>query len=90
MANTSSAKKAIRQQAKKTIKNLRRKRDFRDSRREVLKAVEAGDLKLAQTSLQDFYQKVDKAAKHNGPLHENTAARYKARLTQVVNKLATK
>ncbi len=85
MANTSSAKKAIRSQARKQVFNLRKKRTYRDARKDVMDAVTKGDKKAADTALQSFYKAVDKAAKSNGPLHKNTAARYKSRLMKVVN-----
>lgn len=86
MANTSSAKKAIRQIERRTVKNLRRSREFKAARKQVLKAVAAGDEKDANTQLTNFHKQVDKAAKHNGPLHKKTAARYKSRLAATVNK----
>jgi small subunit ribosomal protein S20 len=83
MANTSSAKKAIRTQEKRTVKNLRRKRDFRDSKKKVLKAVETGDSKAATGALLEFNKKIDKATKTF--LHKNTAARQKSRLAKQVS-----
>lgn len=90
MANTTSAKKAIRRQERQSVKNLARRSDFRSARKTVQKAIAAGDAKAAQAGLPVFYKAVDKAAKKNGPLHKNTAARYKSRLTLAVGKLATK
>ena len=87
MANLQHAKKAIRSQHRKFIKNLRRKRAYRDASKEALKAAEAGDTKASQTALQTYYKAIDKAAKHNGPLHQKTAARYKSRLTKRVNSM---
>jgi small subunit ribosomal protein S20 len=89
MANTSSAKKAIRKQEKQYVKNLRRKREYRDQRKAVLTAIEADDKAAAQTALSAFNKAIDKAAKHNGPLHKNTAARYKSRLAYKVNQSFT-
>lgn len=88
MANTTSAKKAIRQQAKKYVKNLRRHRDYREAKKAVVEAVENKDKTAATEQLSVFFKTVDKAAKSNGPLHKNTAARYKSRLTKMVASLA--
>jgi ribosomal protein S20 len=85
MANTKSAKKAIRRQGRQYVKNLRRNRTYREARKEVLEAVSAGNQKLTNEKLNSFYKAVDKAAKAGGPLHKNTAARYKANLTNRVN-----
>jgi small subunit ribosomal protein S20 len=84
MANTSSAKKAIRQQEKKHVQNLRRHRDYRDARKVVEKAITDGDATQATTALSTFNKALGKAAKHNGPLHKNTAARYMSRMAQKV------
>lgn len=83
MANTSSAKKAIRSSARKTVVNVAHRQAFRNARKLVQKA--KGDKKEAEL-LQSFYKEVDKAAK-KGAISHNAAARYKSRLTK---KLATK
>lgn len=87
MANTKSAKKSIRKEAKNSVKNLKRKRALKESRKDVLKASATGDKAATAAALQAFYKQVDKAAKKNGPLHKNTASRYKSRLTKQVNAL---
>jgi small subunit ribosomal protein S20 len=90
MANTSSAKKEIRAQAKKRAKNLVRIEAYKSARREVTKAIAAGDTQAATAGLVKFQKAVDKAAKSNGPLHKNTAARYKSRLSAAIAKLTAK
>lgn len=87
MANTSSAKKAIRVAARKTVINLRHKRSYKDARKSVLQAVEAKNKKEALELLPKAYKEIDKAAKTN-IIHKNTAARYKSNLTKRVNALA--
>lgn len=76
MANTTSAKKAIRSQAKKATKNLRHKEAFRAARKEVLKNTDSKDL---NTLVAKFQKEVDKAAKV-GAISKNTASRYKSRV----------
>lgn len=88
MANTSSAKKEIRSQARKKAKNDARKDAFKSARRDIQKALAAGDVNAATSKLPTFFKAVDKAAKANGPLHKNTAARYKSRLTAAIAKAA--
>lgn len=87
MANTASAKKAIRSQAKKTVYNLRRKRAFRDVQLEVKKAVDSNDKKKAEELLPLAYKQIDKAAKTNA-ISKNAAARYKSRLAVLVSSIA--
>lgn len=85
MANTTSAKKQIRQQERKRTLNVARKEAFREARKEVrnLLAKET-DRDAIMTALGKFYKQVDKAAKEN-TIHKNTASRYKSRLTSLVN-----
>jgi len=78
MANTSSAKKAL--------INARRKRDFKSTRNEVLKAVKAKNKKSAESLMPEAYKAIDKAAKMN-IIHKNTAARYKSRLATKVGSI---
>jgi small subunit ribosomal protein S20 len=85
MANTSSAKKAIRKQSKQLVKNLRRKREYREFKKGVVDAIKQNNQTAAMDNLSKFTKSVDKAAKSNGHLHKNTAARYKSRLTHLVN-----
>lgn len=86
MANTSSAKKAIRSTAKKAIFNLRRRRSMREARNEVLKAVASKDKKAAAKAIPVAQKAIDKAAK-NGVIHKATASRYKSRLAEKVKSL---
>lgn len=83
MANTSSAKKAVRSSAKKHDYNVRTKDSYKLARKEVVDALSKGDVKTAQEKLTTAYKKIDKAAKTN-VLHKNTAARYKSRLAKKV------
>ncbi len=84
MANTSSAKKQIRAQARKQVMNKARSHAFRDSRKEVKLALANGDKAEVEKALTAFYKSVDKASKAH-TVHANTAARYKSRLTKLVN-----
>lgn len=81
MANTTSAQKQIRAQAKKTKKNIAHKVAFRDARKQVKKALSSKDVDTAASNLQTFYKEVDKAAKV-GAIHPKTASRYKSRLAK--------
>lgn len=81
MANTSSAKKAIRSSARKNVINLRVKRSYKEAKKDLEKSItEKGDSKKL---LAVVYKKIDKAAKLN-VIHKNTASRYKSRLAKLV------
>jgi len=84
MANTDSAKKAIRSSEKKHAKNQMHKEAFRSTRKEVEKAIKTNDKELP-TLVSSFYKQVDKAAKVNA-ISKEAAARLKSRLTAKVNK----
>lgn len=85
MANIKSAKKQIRVQARKRQNNIKRLDAFRDARKEVKKLLDKGaKAEEVNTAVSNFYKQVDKAAKRN-TVHKNAAARYKSRLTSLVN-----
>lgn len=79
MPNTASAKKRLRQNAKRRIHNRAEKSNMRSQIRRVREAVEAGDSDRAQTEFKTAQKKIDRAAsKHL--IHPNAAARTKSRL----------
>lgn len=83
MAITKSAKKAHRASLRKRVFNVRRKRVLGTATKTVAKAVAAGDVKAAETSLSAAYKAIDKAAKR-GIIKKNTASRKKSRLTKAI------
>lgn len=87
MANTKSAKKAIRVSGRKAVINLRSRRDYKEARKEVVKAITSKDKSEAQKLLPVAYREIDKAAKRN-VIHKNTASRYKSNLSKAIAKLA--
>lgn len=88
MPITQSAKKAIRQSAKKRVYNLRRAAKVDDAVRKLKKLVAAGS-KEVKTALSTVYKAVDKAAKGN-TLSKGTAARMKSRLNAFVKRSVQK
>jgi small subunit ribosomal protein S20 len=87
MANTKSAKKAVRVSARKTVINRNRVSQMRSSVRKVEEAIAAGKrtdaeaaLKAAQTELMRGAQK--------GVLHKNAASRKVSRLTGRIRALS--
>ena len=87
MANTSSAKKAVRKIERKTAVNRSRRSQMRTYVRKVEEALTAGDSVAAAAALKDAEPKVMRAAQ-KGILHKNTASRKVSRLTTRVKALA--
>jgi len=87
MANTSSAKKAIRVAQRNAEINLHRRRSMKEARKEVQKAVAIKEKATAESLMPKAYKEIDKAAKL-GVIHKNTASRYKSRLSALVKTLA--
>ena len=85
MANTKSAKKAIRQTKKKTLRNLQVRREMRGLMKEIRKLAEAGKKSEAVKKFKLATRKINKAAKAH-VIHRNTAARYISRLAKRINK----
>jgi small subunit ribosomal protein S20 len=86
MANTSSAKKAIRVIARKTKVNSTIKKNYKAARKVVSDAIAKKDKNAALKAFPEAMKKIDKAAK-NSVIHAKTAARYKSRLAKSINKL---
>ncbi len=87
MANTSSAKKAVRKIARRTAVNKSRRSEMRTSVRKVEEAIAAKDSGVAAAALREAEPLVARAAQ-KGILHKNTAARKISRLTKRVKALA--
>lgn len=78
MPNTTSAKKALRQNIKRRVKNAIEKKNLNETLKTYKKTV-LTDKKEASAQLSNVYQALDKAAKHN-LIKKNTANRLKSRL----------
>jgi len=87
MANTSSAKKAVRKIARRTTVNRARRSVLRTFVRKVEEAIASGDAAAATKALQDAEPVVMRAAQR-GVIHKNTASRKVSRLTARVKALA--
>ena len=79
MANTKSAKKAVRVMARKTAVNKSRRTKVRSHLRRVEDAIAAGDKAQAQTAVKAA-EPVMMRAVSKGVYHKNTAARKISRL----------
>jgi len=77
MPNNKSAKKRVRQDAKKRLLNRTKASAVRTAMRRVREVAEGGDAQALQVAVSHAYRRIDKAAKTN-VMHANTAARRKA------------
>jgi len=80
MANHFSALKRARQTEKRTIRNRNNSSRLRTALREMREALAKADKGAAEQVFRRTVSALDKAIQ-KGSLHENTAARYKSRLS---------
>lgn len=81
MAKTSSAKKRIRQNQKRRLRNRTFRGRARTSVKKARLAMEAGNVEDAREATMEAVKALDKAAE-KGILHRNNAARRKSRLVK--------
>jgi len=89
MANLKSSQKDIRRTKKRTVLNVRLKNRIKRAKKEIEKALKAGDKKLAQTAFVRFQKINDKAAK-KGLLKKNTSSRRKSRIALKINNISAR
>ena len=87
MANTTSAKKATRKIARRTIINKFRRTQMRSSVRSVEEAIKRGDRDAALKAMVGAEPELMKAAQGN-IIHKNAASRKVSRLVHQIAKLA--
>ncbi len=86
MANTASARKRIRQTAKRTARNHARKSRMRTFIKKVEVACASGDKTAAQEALRAAQPEMHRAAT-KGVIHKNTVSRKLSRLTARIKAL---
>ena len=86
MANTTSAKKATRKIARRTIINKSRRTEMRTSVRSVEEAIKRGDRDAALKAMTSAEPELMRAAQRN-IIHKNTASRKVSRLSHQIAKL---
>jgi len=86
--NTESAKKRVRQTAKRRALNNWRKRRVKDQIKSFLKAVHDRELDAAETEYRKTAALLDRIS-CTSTMHRNTAARRKSRLAKRLNALRT-
>jgi small subunit ribosomal protein S20 len=89
MANHFSALKRARQTEKRTARNRANRSRLRTALRQLRESLAKGDKQSADQVFRQTVSALDKAIQ-KGVLHENTASRYKSRLSARLNALATK
>ncbi len=87
MANTTSAKKATRKIARRTVVNKSRRTQMRGSVRNVEEAIKNGDRNAALEAMKQAEPDLMQAAQRN-IIHKNNASRKVSRLTHQIAKLA--
>ena len=86
MAHSLSAKKRVRQDAKRRGRNRWRKEQLKQVVREFGDTLAAGQKDKAAEQLKAVYKRLDKTAA-KGTIHKNAANRRKSRLAKRLNKL---
>jgi small subunit ribosomal protein S20 len=86
MANTTSARKATRKIARRTVINKSRRSLLRNSVRKVEEAIASGDRNVATEALKAEEPVIMRAAQR-GVVHKNTASRKVSRLAHRIAKL---
>lgn len=89
MAHSLSAKKRVRQNAKRRLRNRDRKRVIRLELKKMTSALVSGDKATATEELKKAQTVLDRTASR-GTIHKNTAARRKSKLAKKINALAAK
>lgn len=84
MPKTKSAKKKLRQEAKRRKQNLAKKEAYKTIKRQIKKALPQGGERLLEL-IKAFQKAVDKGAK-TGAIHKNKAAREKAKVIALVKR----
>ena len=87
MANTTSAKKATRKIARRTLINKSRRTQMRGSVRNVEDAIKKGDRAAALEAMKQAEPDLMQAAQRN-IIHKNNASRKVSRLTHAIAKVA--
>ncbi len=87
MANTTSAKKATRKIARRTIVNKARRTQMRSAVRNVEEAIKSGDRDAALKAMANAEPQLMRAAQSK-IIHKNNASRKVSRLAHQIAKLA--
>ncbi len=84
MAHSLSAKKRVRQNAKRRVQNRARKSMVKTQMKHFEASLSAGDAEKAKEQYQLLVKKLDKVAS-TSTMHKNTASRIKSRMARRLN-----
>lgn len=84
MPNLPSAKKRVKQNERRRVRNRARKAIVKTESRKFLELIQDGKLDEATSALSKITKKLDQVAA-KGTLHKNTVARSKSRLARRLN-----
>ena len=87
MANHKSAKKRIRQTARRSLITKQVRSRLKTLEKQLHQSIQAKDKDAALKQLTVFYQAIDQSAK-KGIHHKNKASRKKSQMTLLVNSIA--
>lgn len=88
MPNSKSAKKRLRQNSVRRVRNRATKSTIRTQIRKVREAITAGNIEVGETEFRTAAKRLDKAAA-TGIVHANMAARVKSRLSAALKQAKT-
>ncbi len=88
MPSSKSAKKSLRQNVAKRLRNRSFKSNMRTQVRKVREAIAAGEVESSESEFRLAAKHLDKAASR-GVIHANSAARTKSRLSKAIKGLKT-
>ncbi len=86
MPNTKSAKKRLRQNVKRRMRNRYYVRRMKTESKKVIEAVKEKNLELAKQQLKVAFKWIERAAAR-GAIHKNEASRRQSRLSKLVLEL---
>lgn len=86
MPNSASARKRLRQDQTRRLRNRSAKAGVRTQIKKVRKAIESGEVETSEKEFQTATKKLDQAAA-KGLIHANAAARTKSRLSKAIKGL---
>ncbi len=89
MANHFSALKRARQTEKRTVRNRNNRSQLRSALRKMRESLASGNREQAEQAYRQTVSVLDRAIQ-KGVLHQNTASRYKSRLSVRVRAMAAK
>ena len=89
MPNSKSAKKRLRQNDVRRLRNRASKSTMRSQIRKVREALTVGDVEVAEKEYREAAKKIDRAGAKN-IIHRNTAARTKSRLQNAIKAVKQK